>query len=281
MLDLKLMKRKLLLFSVLFVFLIFPSGNKKTVFAQGTCVCDYDAGGNCAVQTQNCWANHSPRCGSGPYGCNCYCSPGSDQIIILSPVHSFDDVSCRQFCLSETDLGCKSVGTNLEANNFKRKGLNNFGWCLDYSANCDTIIRGQGAGLCPLPPPAYTPVNTYWTFCKCGGTPTNPILPTPTPQPILCGSEESVNTAVGCIPASDINEFTAFVIGWAVRMGGGISFLLILLSGFIIITSSGNPQKVKAGKELLTSAISGLFLIIFSVFILEIVGLRIFRIPGL
>ena len=278
MLDLKLMKRKLLLFSVLFVFLIFPSGNKKTVFAQGTCVCDYDAGGNCAVQTQNCWTNHTATCGSSPYGCNCFCFPGASQIIFLPPSHS---MSCREYCLNQTGLGCLSVGTNQDANNFKKRGLNLLRFCINFNADCNNVISSQNANLlCQLPPPYSTPSETYWTFCRCGGSPL-PILPTPLPQPILCPGEESVSTAIGCIPVSDINEFTSFIIRWAIGMGGGISFLLILLSGFIIITSSGNPQKVKAGKELLTSAISGLFLIIFSVFILEIVGLRIFRIPGL
>ena len=63
-------------------------------------------------------------------------------------------------------------------------------------------------------------------------------------------------------------------------IGGGIAFLLILVAGFMIITSQGSPDKIQAGKELLTSAIAGLLLIIFSVFILELIGVDILEIPG-
>lgn len=58
-------------------------------------------------------------------------------------------------------------------------------------------------------------------------------------------------------------------------IGGGIAFLLILYSGFMIMSATGNPERLKAGQELLTSAISGLILLIFSVFILKFIGIDI------
>ncbi|PIZ48042.1 hypothetical protein COY29_04345, partial [Candidatus Woesebacteria bacterium CG_4_10_14_0_2_um_filter_39_14] len=66
-----------------------------------------------------------------------------------------------------------------------------------------------------------------------------------------------------------------FVLKWAVGIGGGIAFLLIIYAGFMIMTSAGNPERLKAGQELLTSAISGLILLIFSVVILKIIGVDI------
>jgi hypothetical protein len=50
---------------------------------------------------------------------------------------------------------------------------------------------------------------------------------------------------------------------------------LILYAGFMLMTSTGNPERIKAGQELLTSAISGLILLIFSVFILNFIGINI------
>jgi hypothetical protein len=43
----------------------------------------------------------------------------------------------------------------------------------------------------------------------------------------------------------------------------------------MIMSSSGNPERLKAGQELLTSAISGLILLVLSVFILKFIGVDI------
>jgi len=49
----------------------------------------------------------------------------------------------------------------------------------------------------------------------------------------------------------------------------------MLYAGFMVMTASGNPERLKAGQELLTSAIAGLILLIFSVFILRFIGVDI------
>lgn len=98
---------------------------------------------------------------------------------------------------------------------------------------------------------------------------------------IFCDPGKSqLETAVGCIPLNDVNQFTKWFLGWAIGIAGGIAFLLILFSGFQIMTASGNPEKLQNGRELLTAAISGLILIIFSVFLLKLIGVTILQIPG-
>lgn len=62
---------------------------------------------------------------------------------------------------------------------------------------------------------------------------------------------------------------------------GGIALVLIAVAGFNIMTAAGDPQKLNGGRELLTAAVSGLVLIIFSVFILRLIGVQILQIPGL
>lgn len=90
-----------------------------------------------------------------------------------------------------------------------------------------------------------------------------------------------VNTALGCIKVHDTTAFLGWLLGWAVGVAGGIAFLLIVVAIFQIMTSAGNPEKIKGGKELLTAAISGLLFIIFSIFLLELIGVKILAIPGL
>ena len=47
----------------------------------------------------------------------------------------------------------------------------------------------------------------------------------------------------------------------------------------MIITSTGDPIKLQAGRELLTAAIAGLLLLIFAVYILKLIGVEILGLP--
>jgi len=49
----------------------------------------------------------------------------------------------------------------------------------------------------------------------------------------------------------------------------------------MIITSGGNPQRLQAGKELLTAAVMGVVLLLFGAYILNLIGVEILKIPGL
>lgn len=92
-------------------------------------------------------------------------------------------------------------------------------------------------------------------------------------------TKTSITTAIGCIPTNP-TELIGVLLRIGTGIGGGIAFLLILFGGFQVITSTGNPEKLNAGKELVGSAITGLLLILFSVFILRIIGVNILGIPG-
>ena len=87
-------------------------------------------------------------------------------------------------------------------------------------------------------------------------------------------------TAVGCIP-TDPTELIKWAFPYLLGFGGLATFLLIVFAGIQIMTSSGNPEKLKAGKELITSAVTGLIFIILSLFLLRVIGVDILQIPGL
>ena len=89
----------------------------------------------------------------------------------------------------------------------------------------------------------------------------------------------AVWTAFGCIQA-DPQQIVSEVLRIGLGLGGGVAFLLILIGGFRILTSAGDPEKLNNGREQATSAVIGLLLIIFSVFFLNFIGFNVFGIPG-
>ncbi len=95
----------------------------------------------------------------------------------------------------------------------------------------------------------------------------------------FCNGGKGITTALGCVP-TDPSAFIGFILTIGIGLAGGIAFLLILWGGFQILTSAGNPEQLNAGRELVSSAIAGLLLIIFSVFILRLIGVNILGIPG-
>ncbi|MFQ6033181.1 MAG: pilin [Candidatus Zixiibacteriota bacterium] len=85
-------------------------------------------------------------------------------------------------------------------------------------------------------------------------------------------------TALGCVP-TDPQEFVAWFLSSAIKLSGGIAFLLMLWGGFQMMTSTGDPEKLNQGKSIITSAAIGLLFIIFSVLLLKIIGIDIFQLP--
>ena len=94
------------------------------------------------------------------------------------------------------------------------------------------------------------------------------------------GSCTAVNTALGTISTSP-QGFVGSIMGLLLGLSGGVAVLLIIASGYEMVTSQGNPEKVKAARERLTSAIVGLLFTIFSVAILQYIGVDILHIPGI
>ena len=138
---------------------------------------------------------------------------------------------------------------------------------------------------CNKIPPAS--VGDWFICCVTGSGPKpceadNSCVVAPTvPNEALCGTDnKGVNTAIGCLMAGEPKVFISQLLGWGVGVGGGIAFLMIVLAGFQMTTASGDPKRVQAAKELLTSALAGLLLIVFSILLLNLIGFQILKLPG-
>ena len=87
------------------------------------------------------------------------------------------------------------------------------------------------------------------------------------------------NTAFGPISTTAQGFVTSF-FRVLLSIVGVISVLLIIISGYKLMTSQGNPERVQGAREQLTAAIIGLLFIIFSLAILQTIGVEILRLPG-
>src|SRR3989344_2113793 len=159
--------------------------------------------------------------------------------------------------------------------------------CIPLGSMCADAL-GNPLGSCCSP---YSCINVdpQGGFVTCA---TSPPTSSPTPPgggggaggggaSPTCNGGAGIDTAIGCIPFDTQTSLISFILSWAIGIGGGIAFILMLVAGFQIMTSTGNPDRLRAGQELLTSAIAGLILLVFSVFILRVIGIDILGITSL
>ena len=76
-------------------------------------------------------------------------------------------------------------------------------------------------------------------------------------------------------------EFASKLFGCGISLVGGVALLFIIYGGFLLLTSAGDPTRVQHGKEYITYAVVGLLLAVFTLVILEVIGVDILKIPGL
>jgi hypothetical protein len=94
------------------------------------------------------------------------------------------------------------------------------------------------------------------------------------------GKPNNIDTALGCIPVGT-NDFIKWLLPIIFGIAGGISFLLMVYGFILMATSSGDEKKLQGAKETISSAIVGLLVSIFAIFIFKLVAVNILQIPGI
>lgn len=96
-------------------------------------------------------------------------------------------------------------------------------------------------------------------------------------------------TMLGCIKAgTDVGftdqkgapSFVQALLNVIFSLVGGIAFLYLMYGGFTILTSQADPEKLNYGRRLIYGAIAGLIITLGSVFLVNLIGSGILRIPG-
>jgi len=250
--------RKKIVFGVLFLLLLFT-------FSVKILACQYD--NSCDPSIYDC--NHhigsfEDTTGVGDAGCAIYSEcQGSGNCCGEEVGNGF--VVCYQEDGQPTPPPC-TAGTDgcqcRPAPNFCDSGLNPIP--VGSSCICSTL---------PAMPSAQPDSPNIIEPEKCFEIIDNPYTPGGTLQYV------GIKTALGCFP-TEPEWVIKWIIQYAIMFAGGVGFLLMVYASVQIMTSSGDPEKLQAGKQMLTSAIMGILLIVFSLFIIRLIGYDILRIPG-
>lgn len=138
---------------------------------------------------------------------------------------------------------------------------------FDKDRPVTVIVKNRTDDLCNptagITLPAFNAASTPTP--GTGGSPSPGYSPIPSEVPTGLGTFKT-NPA----------DFVQQIFNLAIGIAGGITFLLIVSGALKILTSAGNPEAVSQGKEIVTSAIIGLLFIIFSTFILRLLGITVF-----
>lgn len=150
------------------------------------------------------------------------------------------------------------------------------GMCFAIDASCSFRQPWEGcaAGAELCKDPGGTPLSLC---CGAGMCPSVANLNREDPG---CDGGKGIATGFGCLSVEGGNMIQQ-ILGWAIGIGATVSVIMILVAAFQITTAQGDAKRVKAGQELVTAALTGLFLIIFSVVFLNFIGIKILDLGGL
>lgn len=146
--------------------------------------------------------------------------------------------------------------------------------CRTEGNKCDAPLVAEGEGAdckCILKAAAPAPVATI--------KPCSETQNCSNAAGKMCDNGD-LSTAIGCVPIK-LDNFINGLLRWTAGVAGGIAFLLMIFGSLQMVTSQGNPEQLKKGREQFVAAISGLLFIIFSITLLQIIGADILAIPGL
>ncbi|MBL8031683.1 MAG: hypothetical protein JNK33_05165 [Candidatus Doudnabacteria bacterium] len=84
----------------------------------------------------------------------------------------------------------------------------------------------------------------------------------------ICSKLNGLN----CNNVTDVNSLILTVINWILGITLAIDVLFMIFGGFLYITSAGNEDRAKKGKNTVVNAIIGLVIIILAYFLANVVA---------
>jgi len=240
-----MLKRRVVLFLMVLMATAIISV-PKNVYA-GTCNCTYDESGTPSIGSNNCDSN------TEYYSCITY------------GYMEEAGTTCQCRAKTNTNLGENKCSCDERAIVSNCSASSPYPFCRGTVCVCSAIRTIDSNQL-------QDQENTSNT------TTTN--LSSSDYNPFAGCTSSSINTALGCIPV-EMEKFVPWLLTWLFGVAGGIAFLLMAYGFILIATSAGDEKKVQGARETITSAIIGLLVCIFAIFILRLIAVNILQIPGI
>ncbi len=95
----------------------------------------------------------------------------------------------------------------------------------------------------------------------------------------LCDPAKEIQTDFGCLPNDPVGFVQKFY-GWGLGMIGLIGLLFLIIGGYQLLISRGDPSRIQTGKSYITYAIIGILLAIFGYVFIEVIAGDVLKIPG-
>lgn len=83
----------------------------------------------------------------------------------------------------------------------------------------------------------------------------------------------------GCIPKDPVG-FAYEYYSYGLGLIGGTGVLFFIIGGYMLLTSAGDPARIRNGKTFIFYAIFGILLAVFGYVFIEVIAIDILKIPG-
>jgi len=115
------------------------------------------------------------------------------------------------------------------------------------------------------------PVNSA-TSSAPSNTKTNTNTPTAAPQKNDCSSNVNGSSSSTVGFGDNLACYVSNLYNWAIGAGAALAVIILMYAGYVMTTSSGDPQKVGFAKEIIVGSLSGLALLAGAKLILNVLS---------
>lgn len=221
-------------------------------------------------------SNANPAC---PTGYSCNFTAGNPTFGGTCAPSVCGDGNCRAYSSTDPNNGCGKAEDPTTFCDAAHKqicclpgGTSNPGTTTSDPSICYATGHACTAGGPDLDGKSCCP----GTVCQReGGPDTGTVCKTPSAyNPITACTGDSCDTAIGNIPTNGLG-FAEKAFSILLGISGAIALMLIIIAGYRLLVSRGNPEGIQNAREQIIAALVGLLFVIFSLVILQVIGYNI------